>query len=76
MCEAHQKLSLVLQVSQYNPFLISKIKCPLSNAEEVERMHFKPQKGHLNVVNSSSDTKSMSIGYELMVSQQLTPGAF
>lgn len=45
MCEAHEKLSLVLQVSQYNPFLISKIKCPLSNGDEVEGMHFRPQKG-------------------------------
>jgi len=72
MREAHQKLLLVFQGSQYNAFLITKIKCPLSNANEVERMHLKSQKGHLNVVNSSSDTNSMSIGYELMVSQQFT----
>lgn len=65
----------MLQVSQSNPFLISKIKCPLSNGDEVEGMHFRTQKGHLNVANSSPDTKSMSIGYELMASHT-TSGAF
>lgn len=71
MREAHWKLSLELQVLGCNRFLTSKIKCPLSNADE--GMRFKHHKSHLNVVSSSSDTKSVSIGYELVVFQQLTP---
>lgn len=38
------------------------MKCPLSNADGVERIHFKAHKSHLDVVIPVSDAKSVSIG--------------